>query len=78
MAYTEVQKVKSGEWLQVDMFVTSNHVSSRIKPASGEWQGIGSSYSDGRDFALGNAGVLVPAGLSSEVWIKDVNFVKQK
>jgi len=74
VASTEVRGVRSGEWMQVDIWVTQQRVSSRIKPTSGEWQDIGSSYSSGRDFTEGNIGVMM--GFSPEVWISDIRFVK--
>jgi hypothetical protein len=72
-----VRNLISEEWLQVDLLVTPDKVSSRIKPRSGDWQDVGSIESHGRDFTQGDAGVLMRT-FTPEVWLSELKFVRKE
>jgi hypothetical protein len=73
VAEAKVQGLRWNEWMQVDISVAPHQVSSRIKPASGDWQDIGASYGEGRDFTKGRAGIWMH---TTGVWISDVRLGK--
>ena len=75
---SEVRKipmdVEPTEWLQVEMSVQPNEISTRVRAPGGAWQDIGPVPSLGRDFTQGRAGFFIPG--NDEISV--VNFKYSK
>ena len=66
--------VEPTEWLQVEMSVQPNAISTRVRAPGGTWQEVGSVPSPGRDFTQGRAGFFVPG--SDEISVTGFKFSK--
>ncbi len=75
---SEVRKipmdVEPTEWLQVEMTVQPNEISTRVRAPGGAWQDIGSVPSLGRDFTQGRAGFFVPG--NDEISVMNFKYSK--
>jgi hypothetical protein len=75
---SEVRKIpidsEPTEWLQVEMNVQSNAISTRVRPAGGAWQDVGSVPSSDRDFTQGRAGFFVPG--NDEISVANFKYSK--
>ncbi|MBV8810542.1 MAG: hypothetical protein JO033_17875 [Acidobacteriaceae bacterium] len=73
---TEVSRIPfsagSSEWVQVDMVVKPDSVSTHIKSADGMWNNLGTVDSFGRDFTKGKVGFYVPG--SDEIAVSNFRF----
>ncbi len=66
--------VEPTEWLQVEMTVQPNEISTRVRAPGGAWQDIGSVPSLGRDFTQGRAGFFVPG--NDEISVMNFKYSK--
>jgi len=75
---SEVRKipmeVEPTEWLQVEMTVQPNEISTRVRAPGGTWKDIGPIPSLGRDFTQGRAGFFVPG--NDEISVTNFKYSK--
>jgi hypothetical protein len=75
---SEVRKIpvdaEPTEWLQVEMTVQANAISTRVRAGGGAWQDIGSVPSSGGDFTQGKAGFYVPG--NDEISVMNFKYLK--
>jgi hypothetical protein len=66
--------VEPTEWLQVEMTVQPNEISTRVRAPGGSWQDIGPLSISGRDFTQGRAGFFVPG--NDEISVTNFKYSK--
>jgi len=66
--------VEPTEWLQVEMTVQPNEITTRVRAPGGTWQDVGSVPSPGLDFTQGKAGFFVPG--NDEISVTNFKYSK--